>query len=250
LLGEYDYLTSLFFPPAVTRQLDAIGLDIVHFHTPGQVGLLGAYYARHNNIPLITTYHTDLFEYVRHYPGVFPGILALTMMTPLITGGGMNDFRVGLSLGRPERSLNRWNQKIVQRGMTLIHNHCDLVIAPSTKIEKQLISWHTEAPLTVLQTGIDELFTTNSEIKSSAAQYGIGPDDEVILSVGRVGTEKNLDLLIRAFALVSAKRPDARLMIVGDGPAREGLIAQAKAAGLEGKVVFTGPLDSSKLGSI
>jgi glycosyltransferase involved in cell wall biosynthesis len=143
LLGEYDYLTSLFFPPAVSRQLDDIGLDIIHFHTPGQVGLLGAYYALRNNIPLITTYHTDLFEYVKHYPGVLPGVLALSMMTPWITGGGMDDFRIGLSNMKPERSVDKWNQKIVEKGVTLIHNYCDLVIAPSIKMEQQLRSWHT-----------------------------------------------------------------------------------------------------------
>lgn len=250
LLGEYDYMTSLFFPPAVTRQLDDIGLDVIHYHTPGQVGLLGAYYALHHNIPLVTTYHTDLYEYVKHYPGVLPGILALSMMTPIITGGGMDDFRVGLSLTKPERSVDRWNQKIVRRGVTLLHNHCDLVIAPSQKMLHQLTTWKTQAPMAVLQTGVDELITTKTETAATLAQYGLTPEHEIILSVGRVGPEKNLDLLIKAFTLVHSKRPQTRLLIVGDGAAHADLIELAAAEQLGHNAIFAGRVDRPKLGSI
>jgi len=250
LLGEYDYLTSLFFPPTVARQLDEIGLDVIHFHTPGQVGLLGAYYALRNNIPLVTTYHTDLFEYVKHYPGVLPGILALSMMTPWVTGGGIDDFRVGLSNMKPERSVDKWNQKIVEHGVTLVHNYCDLVIAPSVKMEQQLHSWHTKTRIEVLPTGIDEIITTKSELSASKLNYGIKPDDELILSVGRVGTEKNLELLIRSFEIIAPRRPKSKLMIVGDGPALESLKEQATSAGLSERVIFPGRIEHNHLGSI
>ena len=40
-----DYLTSLFFPPQALRKIEKLKLDIIHFHTPGQMGFLGAYYA-------------------------------------------------------------------------------------------------------------------------------------------------------------------------------------------------------------
>src|SRR6266567_8184241 len=59
-----DYRTSLFFPPQTSRQIDKLKLDLIHFHTPGQIGLFGAVYALRHNVPLVTTYHTDLYEYV------------------------------------------------------------------------------------------------------------------------------------------------------------------------------------------
>jgi glycosyltransferase involved in cell wall biosynthesis len=129
-----DYRCSLFYPPRARRQIDRLGLDLVHFHTPGQVGLFGAYYARRHGVPLVTTYHTDLYEYVTHYPGVLPGVIALSALAPLVTGGGAGQRRTSLSCVKPERSVDRWNQKIVERAMTLIHNHCDLVITPSVKM--------------------------------------------------------------------------------------------------------------------
>src|SRR5207245_7144379 len=101
-----DYFFTLFFPPGEVRKIDKLGLDIVHFHTPGQIGLFGAYYALQKDIPLVTTYHTDLYEYVKHYPNVLPGTIALAMVAPLITGGGKQDYRTSLSSIKPERSIN------------------------------------------------------------------------------------------------------------------------------------------------
>jgi 1,2-diacylglycerol 3-alpha-glucosyltransferase len=249
LLGEYDYMASLFFPPTIVRKLDKIGLDIIHFHTPGQVGLLGAYYALHHNIPLVTTYHTDLYEYVRHYPGVLPGIIALSMMTPIITGGGMDDYRVGFSSIKPERSIDRWNQKIVQRSVTLVHNYCDLVIAPSEKMAIQLKDWKTESPMTILPTGIDEITTTKSEIEQLRHLLDLTTATEVILSVGRIGTEKNLMLLLKSFALIASTRPQTMLVIVGDGPARPDLMSTAAELGLSERVIFPGMVAREKLGA-
>src|ERR1035437_5087340 len=69
-----DYLTSLFFPPQALSKIEKLKLDIIHCHTPSQIGLLGVYFAVHSDTPLVMTYHTDLYEYVKHYPGVLPGI--------------------------------------------------------------------------------------------------------------------------------------------------------------------------------
>ena len=85
----------MFFPPEAMLRIKRRKLDVIHFHTPSQIGLLGAYFALRNNIPLISTYHTDLYEYVSHYPQVLPGSIALSLLAPLITRGGLAD------LGKP-----------------------------------------------------------------------------------------------------------------------------------------------------
>ncbi len=191
-----DYLLTFFFPPQAMRQIEKLGLDVIHFQTPGQIGFLGAYYAIQHDIPLLTTYHTDLYEYVKHYPSVLPGSIALSLLAPAITGGGMEEYRTTLSSITPERSVDKWNQKIVMRMMTLIHNHCDTVITPSEKITTQLKSWGTTSPLLTLPTGIDQIGTSNREAVALRKRYGLEPIDQIILFVGRIGTEKNLDLLI------------------------------------------------------
>jgi glycosyltransferase involved in cell wall biosynthesis len=189
-----DYMSSFFFPPQVIKQVEKLNLDIIHFHTPGQLGMFGAYFALRHNIPLVTTYHTDLYEYVKHYPAVLPGTIALSMLAPVITGGGMDEYRTALSSIKPQRSVDDWNQKIVERGVTLIHNHCDLVIAPSVKMERQLKGWKTIPPIAILPTGVDEITTNSAKIDEVRAQFGLSTHDQIILFVGRIGTEKNISL--------------------------------------------------------
>jgi glycosyltransferase involved in cell wall biosynthesis len=62
----------------------------------------------------------------------------------------------------------------------------------------------------------------------------------VLISVGRLAPEKNWDTLVQAFARVHKELPDARLVLIGDGPARQSLEALAAELGVSEKVTFTG----------
>jgi 1,2-diacylglycerol 3-alpha-glucosyltransferase len=245
-----DYMTSFFFPPQRFRQIEKLKLDIVHFHTPGQIGLFGAYFAFRRDIPVVTTYHTDLYEYVTHYPKVLPGTIALSMLAPMITNGSMQDYRIGLSSIKPERNVDKWNQKIVERSSTLLHNRCDLIIAPSQKMKNQLVGWRTTSPIQVLPSGVDKITTKKAEIVSFRKQLHLNDDDEIILFVGRVGTEKNLGLLIKAFEIVNAKRPQTKLIIVGTGEDIDLFKNQAKATLRPEHILFTGNILREKLGGL
>lgn len=69
---------------------------------------------------------------------------------------------------------------------------------------------------------------------------GLAPGALVVGSVGRLDPVKNLPALLRAHARLLAEHPEARLVIVGDGPDREALHAEALALNIAGAVVFTG----------
>jgi glycosyltransferase involved in cell wall biosynthesis len=73
-------------------------------------------------------------------------------------------------------------------------------------------------------------------------QWGVGADDPVLLHVGRLAPEKNVELVLRAYAAVRAHNAAARLVIVGDGPLRRRLEAKAGAG-----VVFTGERKGEEL---
>lgn len=250
-----DYLTSLFFPPQALRRIDKMKLDIVHYHTPGQVGFLGAYYAIRNKLPLVTTYHTDLFEYVTHYKNALPGVIALSLMAPVVTGGGLADYRTALTAIKPERNVDKWNQKIVERGVTMIHNACDEVIAPSRKIQRQLQSWDASSPITVLPTGVDKIPTTAKEIADWRRQLDLPEGTPVIVFVGRLGSEKNLDLLVKAFEIINKKLPAARLVVVGGTgsqteTAKGAIMAEAHSRYTSDQIIFTGYVAHEKLGGL
>ena len=61
------------------------------------------------------------------------------------------------------------------------------------------------------------------ERASTRRRLGIAEDAFVVLYAGRIGREKGVDVLVRAFALVTARRPGSRLVVVGSpslGPTR------------------------------
>jgi sugar transferase (PEP-CTERM/EpsH1 system associated) len=69
---------------------------------------------------------------------------------------------------------------------------------------------------------------------------GIGPDIPLVGCVARLDPVKNLPLLLDAMTLLVRHVPDARLALVGDGPLRESLREQAKALGLDSRIVLAG----------
>jgi glycosyltransferase involved in cell wall biosynthesis len=79
-------------------------------------------------------------------------------------------------------------------------------------------------------------------------QFGIPPEAPVVLYCGRLAPEKALPSLIAAFALVARRKPEAMLLLVGDGPVRAAMARQAAALGL-GNVRFAGRVDPAEVRS-
>lgn len=69
---------------------------------------------------------------------------------------------------------------------------------------------------------------------------GLRPEEECVLFVGRLAPEKELPVLVNAFAQVAGRRPLARLVLVGDGPERPALEKQIAGLGLQDRVRLTG----------
>lgn len=69
---------------------------------------------------------------------------------------------------------------------------------------------------------------------------GVARDAFVAGTVGRLDRVKNLAVMLQAHALLLETHPQARAVIVGDGPERGALEAQAAQLGIAGSVIFTG----------
>jgi L-malate glycosyltransferase len=99
------------------------------------------------------------------------------------------------------------------------------------------------ARIEVLSNGIalDEIENTPAESgEAFRDRVGIAPDAKVIGIVGRLVPVKGHDALLRTMPGVLAKVPEARLLIVGDGPERQALENRAHELGLGGCVFFAG----------
>lgn len=188
-------------------------LDIVHSHTPFSMGLLASWTARKYDLPHIHTYHTFYAEY-RHY---IPQII------------------------RPPR-------KMAETYSSYFCNKCHCVIAPSNRIKEELVGYGLEVPIISLPFGIDmERFNSPQKVNQDLSnRLDLDGGKDLLLYVGRLGEEKNIGFLLRAFGKLLSLKSDVRFIIVGDGPMRRELEEQAKRR-LGHKVIFTGFIDENLL---
>lgn len=250
-----DYNFSFFFPPWAMRKIRELDLDVVHIFTPGQIGILGINAAYKTGATLVAQHSTDVFEYVRHYPAVLPGLLMLIPLAPFATKFHGRDLRELIKLYIPRRGVTQWNQDIVEAMITITYSRCDVVIALSRKSKQQLESWmegeEYTYPIELLPTGIDALPAASPEsIAEFRSQYGFSESDEIITYVGRLGAEKNLDSLIPMIETVLQSRPNAKLLYVGDFEYRETLERLASESTASDRIIFTGALPRNTLGTI
>ncbi|HZQ05899.1 MAG TPA: glycosyltransferase [Anaerolineae bacterium] len=79
------------------------------------------------------------------------------------------------------------------------------------------------------------------EIKCQlATQYHFDIAQPLLLSVARLAADRQIHVLVEAMARIAAVRPDAILLMVGEGDARAQLETIVKANGIERNVIFAG----------
>lgn len=249
-----DYDTSIFFPPRELQKIKKLNLDIIHIFTPSQIGLMGMRAADKYGIPSVIQHCTDIYEFVEHYPAVLPGALALAgVVFPLSVKLDGKDVREILKLYRPRLGATKWNQAIIEKIVTMLYSKADAVIALCRKSQEQLLSWQDDDyhyDITLMPNGVNALpRPTEKEVAAFRGQWGFRKTDEVFGFVGRLGEEKNLPILIEAFAdYVAPERPKAKLLFVGDFEYRKTLEKMAEETPYANRIVFTGAMEREHLG--
>ncbi|MDH5507959.1 MAG: glycosyltransferase [Anaerolineae bacterium] len=182
-------------------------MDIVHLHHPFISGSIALRYCKPRGIPIVFTNHT---RYDLHYQSYLP-------MLPE-------------SLG--DTFLNTF--------LPAFCRACDLVIAPSPGMRGVLQHFGVTTPIEVVPNGVDLNGVKKIDFSLERSHFGFSEKDIVMIYAGRLGPEKNLPFLLRAFGGLVQAYPDARLLIVGDGPERENLEDRAAHMGIDKYVHFTG----------
>ena len=163
--------------------------DLVHVVTEGPLGWSALAAAKSLRIAVATDFHTNFHSYSRHY-----------------------------GLG--------WLKRPIVAYLRKFHNQARVTMVPSLTIRRDLESAGFRN-LEVVARGVDtQLFDPIRRSQELRAAWGVHGQGLAVLYVGRIAPEKNLDLLVRAFQAMARVRPDARLILVGDGPE----LAQLKAA--------------------
>ena len=210
---EPQYRLPIPFSQHIKDTIPTLGLDIIHSQSPFFLGLIARHVARQMGLPIVSTNHTLYTEYAHYLPGVPP---------PLTRD-----------------ALVRW-----MRGY---YNGCDRVLTPSEMTRQRLHEHGVCVPITVLPTGIP---TPPPGLPSPAAvrlQWGIPPTDRLLLYVGRLAPEKNLEMLLHAFAHILRTCPDAWLILAGSGMGEAVTQQAANDLGISERAIFTGFLERSQL---
>jgi glycosyltransferase involved in cell wall biosynthesis len=155
--------------------------DLVHVATEGPLGATAISAALELGIPVTSSFHTNFDQYTR-------------------------DYRLG------------WLKPVVAAWLRRVHNRTRRTFVPTRDLLARL-EREGYRNLRLLSRGVDtELFQPARRDADLRRQWGAGPDDLVVVHVGRMAAEKNYPLLFRAFDAVRSVAPGARLVLVGDGP--------------------------------
>ncbi|MDI3297717.1 MAG: glycosyltransferase [Bacillota bacterium] len=207
-----DFHVPIPWAPGITRRLRQLEVEVVHSHSPFVAGGVAAAAARRLGLPLVFTYHTRYDLYTHYAP----------IDVPL-------------------------TRRVVAEWATFYANSADQVIAPSPSLARWLEGQGVTSPIRVIPSGIDLEVLRAGDPEWLRGRLGLEPAARIVLYAGRLGAEKNLDLLFRAFARVAEARPDVHLALAGDGTERRRLEAWAREAPLAGRVHFLGTLAPEEL---
>jgi glycosyltransferase involved in cell wall biosynthesis len=191
-------------PWPVGRWLREFQPDFIHVVNPAFVGLAGIWYAKRLRIPLIASYHTNVPAYARHY------------------------------------HLD-WLEPALWWYFRLLHNQAQINLCTS-KATLATLESHGFRNLGLWERGVDvELYRSarRSEAMRRRLAKDVGPDEKILLYVGRLASEKAIE---RLRPCLDAE-PRVHLAIVGDGPYRPEL--ERVFAGT--KTVFTGYMHGQEL---
>ena len=175
--------------PATGRLIDhwnKTAPDAIYVATEGPLGWSALRAARALDIPVATGLHTRFDQYMCDY---------------------------GLSL----------LQSTAMAWMRRFHNSGQATLVPTRELARFLETRHFRHVMRLPRAVDCQHFNPVHRDPALRSHWGVGESGLVVIHVGRIAAEKNLDLAVRAFRALQRTRPDARFVWVGDGPARKRL---------------------------
>jgi len=199
-----------------TLRIKKFNPDVIHTHLFFGAGLRAVAAAKILRIPLVGTSHTPIEEFIRYSP-----------------------------------IKSEWLKRLSARYVSWYYNRCDFVSAPSGSIIREMKNLGFRRTYKVISNPIDlKLFTPPGAGRKNALKKKFKFSQNTVLYTGRLAREKNIDVVIRAVAIVKKSLPDIDFAITGHGSARQKLESLAKNLGIEKEVKFLGTVHKKKFGEI
>jgi phosphatidylinositol alpha 1,6-mannosyltransferase len=186
--------------------MDAFKPNIVHVSSPEILGHSAVRYAKSRDLPVIASVHTRFETYARYY--------GLGFLEPVMTA--------------------------MQRRF---YRKCDAIVAPSPSMAAVLREERMNFDIGIWGRGIDRnVFNPDRRSLEWRRSLGIKDDDFTILFFGRIVLEKGIDVFAETVAALNARNVPHKVLVLGDGPARETFAEQVPGA------IFAGHQNGTDLG--
>lgn len=211
---SYEYpIATIPFDPSFRKKINAQNFDIVHVHDPFFVARYGIKYAKKNNIPVVGTIHSQL----------------------------KRDFYKATKSQFLTERLTRYIMKA--------YNSCDECWAVNEKIKEVYVrDYKLTAPGIVMNNATDMLPVDPYEaFKTINENYGISPDEKVLVFLGRINEIKNIFLIADSLKYIKNAGIPFKMVFIGKGPDENRLKALVSENGLNNNVIFTGRLTDRHL---
>ncbi len=199
----------------IAKILEEYQPDIIHLQDPVFISQCLAKEAHKRNIPIISTQHSSM---------AFP--LAYLDLPP---------------------NFNRWAQKTLTKMLANFFNkYCQLVITPSQFLKEEVEQGKVNVPIKVVSNGVDlNIFKRNQISEEFLNKYQLLDfiNKPIILYVGRIDKDKNLETLMRVIPSV-LKNNSTHFLLVGDGNLKDRLMREVANLALTNYVRFTGAIDA------
>ena len=194
-----DRLMNYFQLRKLKKWVESEKFDLIHIHTPFMAHYFGLNLRKTLSIPCIETYHTFFEDYLHHY---IPWL--------------------------PEKFGRRFARWVSRRQC----NSVDGVVVPSKPMLDVLTQYGIDKPMSVIPTGIDKHFLTKRNSDVFKLNYQLPMNKKILLYVGRVAKEKNIEFLLHVVKNISREYKDILLLITGEGPADKDLDLKIKELGI------------------
>ncbi|HEX8303165.1 glycosyltransferase family 1 protein [Sphingomonas sp.] len=196
--GEYKFAWRL--APETRADLEAFAPNIIHVTAPEVLGHRAVTWARERGLATISSLHTRFETYPAYYH--------LTFLVPLMI-----------------------------KGMTRFYNRVDQVVTPGQSTADILREWGVETPIRIWARGVDHArFNPGMRSQEWRRSLGLAGEEFAVGFLGRLVLEKGLDIFAEVCRTLTSRGVPHRVLVIGDGPAREwfaGQVPEAVFAGFQ-----------------
>lgn len=196
--GRSEYKFPLLLSPRIKADLNAFDPHVLHISSPDFVARAAVNWARGRNIPVLASVHTRFDTYPRYY-----------------------------NMGFLEPPL----KALIRR----LYRKCDALVTPSESMADVLREEGMNDDIGIWSRGVDRtVFDPARRDLGWRRDLGIADDEVAVGFLGRLVMEKGLDVFAATIAELRRRGVAHKVLVVGEGPARDGFLQQLPGAVMAG----------------